>query len=430
MKGRDYQLSYLVRIILTHLRSKATKKFAGIIAYAALVFTASAQTIPLTEFGDAGQGNDDTDIIQYAINITAANLETLEIPAAAQAYNVWPLTIPNNANIILDPGVVIQAMSGYVEDQQMIHIEYVSNVSITGTPGQSVFQMRKSEYTSGEFRHCMRIAGSRNVALNGISCNNSGGDGLYIGANSNNISVFHSTFNNNRRQGLTITSANGVTVSDCAFTNTNGTGPADGIDLEPNTASDQLQNILIQNSSISGNAGNGLTISLNPLTYSSNPVSITINQVTSSNNGGNGFAVWNEHDNGVSAAGGNILIENSTSTNDANYGAAAIFYDATGAVTTFQNLTITNANTSRTNVDGAAIAVKRGGGASRPMGNVKFIGTSISDPNHKLQNYFTVEDYSKIGVSNIYIGSFGTLSGLSSTLGILNGRTVTSVDIR
>ena len=406
------------------------KFFAGALISAAFVATVAAQTVSLTSFGVAGQGGDDTNVLQTAINITAGNSETLEIPAASQAYNIWPLIIPSNANIILDPGVVIQAMSGYAEDQQMIHIEGANNVSITGTPGQSIFQMRKAEYTSGEFRHCMRIAGSNNIFISGISCNNSGGDGLYIGDGSTGIYIFASTFDNNRRQGLSIASANSVTISDCAFTNTNGTGPSDGIDLEPNTAADQLQNILIQNSTIAGNAGNGLTISLNPLTYASNPVSITINQVNSSNNAGSGFTVWNEHDNGVAAAGGSILIENSSSTNDANYGAAAIFYDATGAGTTFQNLTITNANTSGSNVDGAAIAVKRGGGASRLMGNVFFVGISIFDPFGNLQNCFTVEDFSNIGLSSIYIGNFGTLSGIfTSTLGILNGQFVNGVDI-
>ena len=94
-------------------------------------------------------------------------------------------------------------------------------------------------------------------------------------------------------------------------------------------------------------------------------------------------------------------------------------------------MTITNANTSGTNVDGAAIAIKRGGGATQPMGNVTFTGISISDPYGNLQNYFTVEDYSNIGISNIYIGDFGTLSGISSSnIGILNGQFVDQVDIR
>ena len=422
---------YLANAILAYFRGKQLQLLIGIIAHAVLVSAVSAQTVPLTAFGDAGQGNDDTEVIQSAINITAANFQTLEIPAAAQAYNIQPLNIPNYANIILDPGVVVQALPGYAEDQQMIHIENVSYVSISGTPGQSIFQMRKDEYNSGEFRHCMRIANATNVTIYGISCNNSGGDGLYIGYQSNEIYIFDSTFDNNRRQGLTIASASNIMISDCAFTNTNGTAPSDGIDLEPNDSFSQLQSIWISNSSVSGNAGNGVSISLSSLNAASSPISITLNGISSANNAGSGFVAWNGHDDGTRAVGGSLLVENSSSTNDAAYGAAAIFYDATGAPAVFQNLTITNANTSGTNVDGAAIAIKRGGGATQPMGNVTFTGISIADPSHHLGSYFTVEDYSKVGLRSIYIGNFGTLSGLSSSLtGILNGQAVSGVNIR
>ena len=424
-------MSYLGKTTVTSIRTKAKKVSIGAILCASLAAIASAQTVSLTNFGAAGQGGDDTNVIQTAINTTATSQKTLRIPAGAQAYNVWPLSLPNNANIVLDPGVVIQALPGYTENQQMIHIEGVSNVSITGTPGQSVFQMRKADYNSGEYRHCLRIADSSNVVLNGIACNNSGGDGVYVAGTSSGISILNSQFNNNRRQGLTIVSVNGLLVNHCAFTNTNGTGPSDGIDMEPNASNNQLKNIIIENSSVSGNAGNGIMMALDRLDNTSAPVSVTVNGVSSSNNAGSGFVAWNGHDDGTQAVGGSILVENSSSTNDAAYGAAAIFYDATGAPATFQNLVITNANTAGVNVDGAAIAVKRGGGATQPMGNVIFTGISILDPNHHLESYFTVEDYSGVGVRNIYIGNFGTLNGLlSSTTGILNGRVVSGVNIK
>ncbi len=172
-------------------------------------------------------------------------------------------------------------------------------------------------------------------------------------------------------------------------------------------------------------------MALDRLDNTSAPVSVTVNGVSSSNNAGSGFVAWNGHDDGTQAVGGSILVENSSSTNDAAYGAAAIFYDATGAPATFQNLVITNANTAGVNVDGAAIAVKRGGGATQPMGNVIFTGISILDPYGNLQNYFTVEDFSGVGISNIYIGNFGTLNGPPFlNMGILNGQVVDVVDVR
>jgi hypothetical protein len=92
---------------------------------------------------------------------------------------------------------------------------------------------------------------------------------------------------------------------------------------------------------------------------------------------------------------------------------------------------VTNANQGNQNWDGAAVGVKRGGGDASHLGNVTFTGTSIIDTTGKLQSYVTVEDYSSVGLKNIHIGSFGTLSGLPSgaPIVIVNGNPQSSVSI-
>ena len=374
-------------------------------------------------------------MIQSAINSTAANGETLEIPASSQPYNVGPLTIPSNSKIIVDAGVTVQATSGYSSSQRMLNIVNASNVSITGTPGKSVFQMRKSEYTSGEYRHCLDIEGSNNVTVSGIACNNSGGDGLYIGGGnqgySNNVTISNSTFDNNRRQGFSLISGKSITIDGCKFTNTAGTAPQAGIDLEPNGAGDVLQNIVIKNSSASGNSGNGLMISLWGTGPANQAVSVTVSNFSTSNNKLSGYMAENEHDDGSGGPSGTILIQNSSSTMDGAFGAVASYYDTPGPTLTFQNMKVTSPNQTGGNWDGAAIGVKRGGGDASHLGNVTFTGTSITDTTGKLQTYFTVEDYSSVALKNIHINSFGTLSGAPSgaPMGIVNGNPQSSVAI-
>ncbi len=389
----------------------------------------------LSTLGTAGQGGDDTRVIQSAINSTAASGQTLEIPASAQPYNVQPLTIPSNAKIFLDAGVTIQATSGYSSSQRMITIADVSNVSITGTPGRSTFQMRKAEYTSGEYRHCLDIEGANSVTVTGIACNNSGGDGLYIGEGrqgfSSNITVSQSTFDNNRRQGFSLISGKNILIDGCTFSNTNGTAPEAGIDLEPNTTSDMLQNITIQNSKSTGNHGSGVLVSIGNLNRSSAPISVNISGHTTSGNGLSGYFANNEHDDGVQGVSGTITIQNSASTNDAQYGGVASYYDAGSAALKFQNLSVTNPNSSSATNDGAAIGVRRGGGDPSVMGGVTFTGTSITSNNGKLQHYFTVEDYGHVGVQAIYIGDFGSVSGIpaGNAMGMVNGLNVNSANI-
>lgn len=394
----------------------------------------TGSTVSLSSFGSAGQGGDDTQTIQSAINATAQNRQTLEIPAGT--YNVQPLNIPNNASILLDAGATVQATSGYSSGQRMINVVNVSNVSIIGTPGKSNFSMRKSEYTSGEYRHCLDIEGANSVSVYGIGCNNSGGDGLYIGEGSqgysSNITVKQSSFDNNRRQGFSLISGRNITIDGCSFTNTNGTAPESGIDIEPNSTSDQLQNISITNSKASGNHGEGLMVSIGNLNYSSAPISINVSQFASSSNAQSGYFMTNEHDNNVQGVAGTITVSNSSSNGEGAYGAVASYYDANSAALTFSGLSVTNANGGNTTYDGAAIGVKRGGGDQSLMGGVTFTGTSISGSNGKLSHYFSVEDYSGSGLHAISIGNWGSVSGVPSgnSMGVVNGQSVNSVNVQ
>jgi hypothetical protein len=389
--------------------------------------------ISLESFGPAGQGGDDTTVIQQALFATAYGHQILEIPASTQPYNVRPLFIPNNTNVIVAANVTIQALPGYTESERLLNIIDVNNVTITGTPGQSVFRMLKSEYTSSEYRHCLEIAGSNNITISGIACNDSGGDGLYIGAGaqgySSNVTVLNSSFNNNRRQGFSLVSGRHIKISNCQFTNTSGTAPSAGIDVEPNLTTNRLEDILIENSSSIGNAGNGLMFSLVNLNYTSEPISITVANYTSEKNKLSGFYAANGHEDGTPSASGAILVNNSASTMDGEYGAVASYWDAGAASLTFQNLKVLNANQSRTNIDNAAVAVKRGGGDASYMGNVHFVGTSIIDTMGNMDVYFTVWDWSHVGIKEVQFVNPVQLSGAARGTGLYRGKPTMTVNI-
>jgi len=241
--------------------------------------------------------------------------------------------------------------------------------------------------------------------------------------------VSNSSFNNNRRQGFSLTSGKNITIDHCAFANTIGTLPEAGIDIEPNGPADLVENVLIENSALNGNHGNGIMVALTQLSPTSHAVSVTLSNLTSSRNGKSGFVFENEHDNGGGGAPGTVLLENSTSTLDSLYGVFANFWDVPGPMLTVSNVTVINANQSGQTVDGAAVGVERGGGDGSRMGNVLITGASISDTTGKLQAYFTVEDFSNAGETNIHVTSPGTLSG-AATFGIVNGNPVSSINIQ
>ena len=388
--------------------------------------------VSLSTFGTAGQGLNDTAVIQKALYSTAVNGQTLEIPASREPYKVGPLFIPNNSNILLDADVTVRATPGYTQNQRLLSISEVNNVTIIGTPGRSIFQMLKAEYTSGEYRHCLAITGANNVNISGIECNDSGGDGLYISGGSqgysSNINVVNSTFNNNRRQGLSLISGRHVTISNCRFTHTAGTAPSDGIDMEPNLPADSLQDIIIENSSAIGNDGNGVVFALSNLNSTSQPVSVRVSNFMSARNKGSGYFAANGQVNGAPEVTGTVLVSDSTSDTDGNYGAVASYWDVGGISLTFQNLKVLNVNQSKTNIDNAAIAIKRGGGDRNYMGNVHFFGTSVIDTDGNVDVYFTVWDWSKIGIKQVQFLNPGQLLGAKLGTGLFQGKHAITLD--
>jgi hypothetical protein len=370
----------------------------------------------LLQFGNAGFGGDDTNVFQTAINSTASNGQPLEIPAGN--YNINPISFPNNSNVFVDAGVIVTANSGYGTSSVMLSI-HSSNVTLTGAgAAASVFHMRKAEYTSGEWRHCLNIQNASNVTVSGISCNDSGGDGLYV-SYSTNVTVQDSVFNNNRRQGSSITGGvNHIYYLRDHFTNTTGTAPQSGIDIEPNAPGDFLLDINIQDCYTDGNAGDGLMISLWLMDSTSQPVGINVLRHHSTGNQRYGYVGIN---NDPTNAPGAILIQDSFSDQSGSSGASGRFYGANGASLTFQNLTVTNAHVNGPDPsygDSAAVDIVRGGGGSIPLGNVRFLNVNVSSTNGNVDHYFDFLDFSNQGIvttgSNRAEFVPGTLSGATN----------------
>ena len=414
--------------------------------------TATPNAVSLTVFGNVGKGGDDTGVFQNALNSTSTAGETLEVPAGN--YNVGPLTIPSGTKLLMAPGATVTATaSGFAGCcSRLLDINNDSNVTITGTPGQSIFRMLKANYQDGsEYRHCLGIENSSNVTIDGIACNDSGGDGVYIAGTSSNIALKNSTFNNNSRNAISVIAVSGLLVDNCKLTNTVGNpnvgsapdGPWDGIDFEPNSPSDRLQNITIQNTLISGNGlpcpsgcaghgGNGITFATGRLNANSGTVGLTINNVTSTGNLGSGFFFANDPTLPMSTTmpPGTVLLENSSSINDGQWGIVGYFWDYFPNGITFkaQNVTITNPQQGYGAAsDNAAVAMAGGGGDSFQAGNWTMTGLNIT---YNGKYYFNIGPAQTGGVRNISVGNFGRLSGQTgSTLGQFLGMGANSVSV-
>lgn len=238
-------------------------------------------TITLSDFGAIGKGTDETYKIQRALN--AASGKTLYIPKQqGKHYLSGQLLIPSNTVIFFEKGVVFLANDDLKQDirkaESLFRFEGSENVVFDGNG--AVFKMNKEKYSS-EFNHIIMINGAKNVTVKNVNAIGAGGDGFYIGAAwtkriaSENIKFYNCVAQNNRRQGMSVISVDGLYVENCEFLDTQGALPEAGVDIEPGQPNYILNKIHFKNCVAKGNNGRGFQVVLIKSGAESNSVDIT-----------------------------------------------------------------------------------------------------------------------------------------------------------
>jgi hypothetical protein len=227
----------------------------------------------------ADRGNDHR-AIQRLLD---ADSDTLVIPAKHGGWQTGPLRLRKSRRVVIMlPGALIQAAQGAFSDPSdcLLDLTGVEDVQILGYGAE--LRMRKSEYRSGEWRHCLSIKDSRRITVAGLELDSSGGDGIYIGPDrgkpesyAERIRIFDCRIRDNRRQGISVISAKDLLIDGCRVTGTRGTPPSAGIDFEPDEKSQRLDGCRVTRSEFSGNQGESALIYLARLNAHSIPVSIS-----------------------------------------------------------------------------------------------------------------------------------------------------------
>ena len=209
------------------------------------------------EFGALGDGvTDDTATIQAAIDNIAGTGGTLLLPKGTYMINaITHLLLKSNMTFYMEKGVTLKAMPNNRKNYGILKIDNAANINVIG--GLLLGERDQHQGSTGEWGMGLEIYASKNIVIEDVTATNNWGDGFYVGNRTNNIQFCSVTADNNRRQGLSITSADGVSVKNSIFTNTNGTLPMDGIDIEPNEG-ETVMNVQIINSKFLNNKGSGI----------------------------------------------------------------------------------------------------------------------------------------------------------------------------
>lgn len=167
----------------------------------------------------------------------------------------------------------------------------------------------------GEWGHGIVLRGCTNVEIENVRVSNCWGDGLLISGNTNqsyceDVKIRNFYSDNNRRQGISVASVKKLNMDNIHLTNTNGTAPNAGLDLEPDADTQFLEGIRINNLYTENNAGSGILIYL--VNFVNAGVKNTIDIViTNHKDVGSGAAVGIfRHRGEIGELRGNVIFNN------------------------------------------------------------------------------------------------------------------------
>lgn len=253
---------------------------------------------------------DSTAALQAAID---SHAKRVLVPYMGAPWIVRPITLRGNQAIDFEPGVVILAKRGEFQGggDSLFTASAVANLTMRGY-GATLRMWKKDyqnpPYKKAEWRMGIAIRGCRNVLIEGLRVESSGGDGFYVDEGpglgwSENVTIRNCASIDNHRQGISVISAVNLLVENCTFARTSGTAPEAGIDLEPDSPKQRLVNCVIRNCIFEDNHGQQIVLYLRQMNHTTEPMSVRFEnclsrQTDPSIGGSSGMAVGRVKDDG------------------------------------------------------------------------------------------------------------------------------------
>lgn len=223
--------------------------------------------IDVRAHGAKGDGvSDDTSSFQAAIDALPEDGGTVIVPAGT--YLIDPtrsVRLRSRMHFAMAGDAKLLAKANAAPRAYVLLAQQLENVEISG--GRIVGDRDAHLGTAGEWGHGIRVRGCSGVTIRNIHISRCWGDGISAGGimlkgqpsrPGRDLLISDVICTGNRRQGLTIGSYRNVHVRGGEFSDTGGTPPAAGIDIEPDT--DVAREIVIENCLVRGNRGPGIQL--------------------------------------------------------------------------------------------------------------------------------------------------------------------------
>ncbi len=229
-------------------------------------------------------GTDDTTSIQAALD-AAAGGELLfpdrvylmdpfrDVTARLPAVSAVPygLVVSSGTTLTFQGLATLRAMATTSPAYNILNLNNVANITLNGgvVRGERLVHLAAGGGSGNEFGFGIFMQTAANVIVNGTRMQDCWGDGCLVYGGSEidatrqpslNITFAAIHCDNNRRQGISISNAKGVTISGGLIENTNGTQPEHAIDVEPDTSLDFIEGVYISGLVTRANCGGGILL--------------------------------------------------------------------------------------------------------------------------------------------------------------------------
>lgn len=190
-------------------------------------------------FGAVGNGvADDSDPLIACFSAS----HSVYIPSGTylvKGYDDKIIDLQSNTTVLMANDATIKVIPNDKAEYYAFRINNKENILISG--GNIVGEKDEHIGTTGEWGIGIGIFQSSAIIIENCCISNFWGDGIDVGSHktdrtlkSNNVKIHNNTIHSNRRQGISVTGCDNISIVGNTIYNIRGTNPESGIDCEPN----------------------------------------------------------------------------------------------------------------------------------------------------------------------------------------------------